>query len=60
MIVHQLSVFLENKAGRLTEVLGKQRVKVEIESIRQSLFVKIPLGILEIIGDDKEEEIRYW
>jgi transcription elongation factor/antiterminator RfaH len=46
--------------GRLTEVLGKQRVKVEIESIQQSLFLQIPLGSLEIIGEDKGEEIKYW
>lgn len=35
--------------GILTEVLGKQRVKVEIESIRQSLFIQVPLGSLEVI-----------
>ncbi len=46
--------------GRLTEVLGKQRVKVEIESIQQSLFLQIPLGSLEIIGEDKSEEVKYW
>jgi len=45
--------------GRLTEVLGKQRVKVEIESIQQRLFLQIPLGSLEIIGEDREE-VRYW
>jgi len=45
--------------GRLTEVLGKQRVKVEIESIQQSLFLQIPLGSLEIIGEDREEA-KYW
>ncbi len=46
--------------GRLTEVLGKQRVKVEIESIQQSLFLQIPLGSLGIIGEDHSEEVRYW
>ncbi|MCB8999465.1 MAG: UpxY family transcription antiterminator [Bacteroidales bacterium] len=46
--------------GRLTEVLGKQRVKVEIESIQQSLFLQIPLGSLEIIGEARDEEVRYW
>ncbi len=46
--------------GRLTEVLGKQRVKVEIESIQQSLFLQIPLGSLEIIGEDKGDEVKYW
>jgi transcription antitermination factor NusG len=46
--------------GRLTEVLGKQRVKVEIESIQQSLFLQIPLGSLEIIGEEKAEDVKYW
>jgi transcription antitermination factor NusG len=46
--------------GRLTEILGKQRVKVEIESIQQSLFLQIPLGSLEIIGDESKEDVKYW
>ena len=46
--------------GRLSEILGKQRVKVEIESILQSLFLQIPLGSLEIIGEDKVEDVKYW
>jgi len=46
--------------GRLAEVLGKQRVKVEIESIQQSLFLQIPLGSLEIIGEAGKEEVKYW
>jgi transcription elongation factor/antiterminator RfaH len=46
--------------GRLTEILGKQRVKVEIEIIQQSLFLQIPLGSLEIIGDDNSENVKYW
>ena len=46
--------------GRLVEVLGKQRVKVEIESIQQCLFLTIPLGSLEIIGDDSDEKVKYW
>jgi transcriptional antiterminator RfaH len=37
--------------GRLIQVLGKQRVKVEIDSIQQSLFLHIPMGSLEIIGE---------
>jgi transcription antitermination factor NusG len=36
--------------GRLVQILGKQRVKVEIDAIQQSVFVKIPKGSLEIIG----------
>ena len=46
--------------GRLAEVLGKQRVKVEIESIQQSLFLQIPLGSLEIIGEGISENTKYW
>jgi len=46
--------------GRLVEVLGKQRVKVEIESIQKSLFLLIPLGSLEIIGEEESKEVRYW
>ena len=37
--------------GRLIEILGKQRVKIEIDAIKQSVFVKIPKGSLEIIGE---------
>ncbi len=51
---------LKGLSGRLVEVLGKQRVKVEIESIHQSLFLRIPLGSLEIIGDAETKEARYW
>ncbi len=39
--------------GKLVEVLGKQRVKVEIEAIGQSVFVRIPKGSLEIVGEYK-------
>ena len=46
--------------GRLVEILGKQRVKVEIESIQQSLFLQIPLGSLEIIGEAGEDKVKYW
>lgn len=46
--------------GVLVELLGKQRVKVEIESIQQSLFLRIPLGSLEIIGEKDSGEVRYW
>lgn len=42
---------LRGLAGRLSEILGKQRVKVEIEAIGQSVFIKIPLGSLELEGD---------
>jgi transcription antitermination factor NusG len=51
---------LKGLEGRLSEVLGKQRVKVEIESIQKSLFLQIPLGSLEIIGEEKAEDVKYW
>jgi hypothetical protein len=51
---------MKGLTGRLVEVLGKQRVKVEIESIRQSLFLQLPLGSLEIIGDVEEKNVKYW
>ena len=35
--------------GHLTEILGKQKVKVEIDAIGQSIFLKIPMGGLELI-----------
>ncbi|MGC9344856.1 MAG: UpxY family transcription antiterminator [Bacteroidales bacterium] len=46
--------------GRLVEILGKQRVKVEIEAIGQAVFIQIPKGNLEIVGDYGKEEGRYW
>lgn len=46
--------------GRLVELLGKQRVKVEIEGIQQTLFIMIPMGNLEIIGEENTEEPEYW
>ena len=51
---------MKGLTGKLVQILGKQRVRVEIESVRQSLFIKIPLGNLEIIGEDDQEKIRYW
>lgn len=46
--------------GKLVEILGKQRVKVEIEAIGQSVFIQIPKGSLEIIGEYSEEGGEYW
>ncbi len=40
---------LKGLEGSLTEILGKQRVKVEIDAIRHSVYVKIPMGSLEVI-----------
>jgi hypothetical protein len=54
MIVHQLSVFLENKAGRLTEVLealGKGNIKVTALNIADTS----EFGILRMIVSDPEK-----
>jgi hypothetical protein len=51
MIVHQLSVFLENKSGRLTEVLetlGQENVKITALSIADTS----EFGILRMIVSD--------
>lgn len=47
--------------GKLVEILGKQRVKVEIEVIGQSVFLRIPKGSLEIVGEySKEKGTKQW
>jgi hypothetical protein len=54
MIVHQLSVFLENKSGRLTEVLetlGQENIKVTALSIADTS----EFGILRMIVSDPEK-----
>lgn len=51
MIVHQLSVFLENKSGRLTEVLetlGKENIKITALSVADTS----EFGILRMIVSD--------
>jgi len=51
MIVHQLSVFLENKSGRLTEVLdalGAQSIKITALSVADTS----EFGILRMIVSD--------
>jgi hypothetical protein len=51
MIVHQLSVFLENKSGRLTEVLealGSERIKITALSVADTS----EFGILRMIVSD--------
>lgn len=40
---------LRGLEGHLIQILGKQRVKVEIDAIGQSVFLKIPMGGLEIL-----------
>jgi hypothetical protein len=54
MIIHQLSVFLENKAGRLTEVLdalGKENIKIKALSIADTS----EFGILRMLVSDPEK-----
>ncbi len=54
MIVHQLSVFLENKSGRLTEVLealGKENIKITALSVADTS----EFGILRMIVSDPEK-----
>jgi transcriptional antiterminator RfaH len=35
--------------GRLVQILGKQRVKIEIEAVGKSVFLRIPMGSLVVI-----------
>ncbi|MBN2480664.1 MAG: amino acid-binding protein [Bacteroidales bacterium] len=54
MIIHQLSVFLENKAGRLTEVLdalGKEHIKITALSIADTS----EFGILRMLVSDPDK-----
>ncbi len=54
MIVHQLSVFLENKSGRLTEVLevlGKENIRITALSVADTS----EFGILRLIVPDPEK-----
>jgi hypothetical protein len=51
MIVHQLSVFLENKSGRLTEVLevlGEENIRITALSVADTS----EFGILRLIVSD--------
>ena len=54
MIIHQLSVFLENKSGRLTEVLevlGKENIRITALSVADTS----EFGILRLIVSDPEK-----
>ena len=58
MIIHQLSVFLENKSGRLTEVLevlGEENIRITALSVADST----EFGILRLIVSypDKAREL---
>jgi hypothetical protein len=53
MITHQLSVFLENKSGRLTEVLevlGEENIRITALSVADTA----EFGILRLIVSDPE------
>ena len=53
MVVKQLSVFIENKSGRLvqiTEILGKNQIDIRAVSIADTTS----FGILRLIVDDPE------
>lgn len=54
MIIHQLSVFLENKSGRLTEVLevlGKENIRITALSVADTT----EFGILRIIVSEPDK-----
>jgi hypothetical protein len=54
MIIHQLSVFLENKSGRLTEVLdalGREDIRITALTVADTT----EFGILRLIVSDPEK-----
>jgi hypothetical protein len=54
MIIHQLSVFLENKSGRLTEVLevlGEENIRITALTVADTS----EFGILRLIVSDPEK-----
>lgn len=54
MIIHQLSVFLENKSGRITEVLevlGSENIRITALSMADTT----EFGILRLIVSDTEK-----
>ena len=54
MIIHQLSVFLENKSGRLTEVLevlGEEGIRINALSVADTS----EFGILRLIVSDPQK-----
>ena len=56
MITHQLSVFLENKSGRLTEVLevlGEENIRITALSVADTA----EFGILRLLVSDPEKAI---
>ena len=54
MIIHQLSVFLENKSGRITEVLevlGQEKIRITALSVADTT----DFGILRLIVSDPDK-----
>lgn len=54
MIIHQLSVFMENKSGRLTEVLevlGRENIRITALTVADST----DFGILRLIVSEPEK-----
>ncbi|MFW5656444.1 MAG: acetolactate synthase [Bacteroidota bacterium] len=57
MIIKQLSVFLENKSGRLTEVLetlGEQKIEIKALTVADTS----EFGILRMIVNEPEEALH--
>lgn len=58
MIIKQLSVFLENRSGRLTEltkILGEHNINISALSIADTT----EYGIIRLIVDHPDEAIKY-
>ncbi len=57
MIVHQISVFAENKPGqlaRLTRILGKEKVNIRATTIATTAT----FGVINLIVDDPQKAIK--
>jgi len=57
MIVHQISVFAENKPGqlaRLTRILGKEKVSIRATTIATTAT----FGVINLIVDDPQKAIK--
>ena len=57
MIVHQISVFAENKPGqlaRLTRILGKEKVNIRATTIATTAT----FGVINLIVDDPQKAIQ--
>ena len=57
MIVHQISVFAENKPGqlaRLTRILGKEKVNIRATTIATTAT----FGVINLIVDDPQKATK--